>query len=198
MSESPTPLPHCPECGAEVKPLDARCWLCHRSLIAEAEVVESDTPLPSRPVPPRRANAAQFSLETLMLVITLIAVCLGIIMAAPGYGIVVAMVAAPALVRTLMAGHQERKAGKPLALGEKVLTFIASTGVALAVLVTGGTAFAAACMGSCFVAAGLGDVYPGAGWNNDLVAYFLLGVSGLVGLGTAGWMFWVLRPRRNA
>jgi hypothetical protein len=196
MSDSSQPLPHCPECGAAVKPLDASCWLCHRSLVVQAEVVEPG-PAHARRLPPRAANPAQFSLETLMLVITLIAVCLGLIMAAPGWGIVVAIVAAPALVRTLVAGYQERKAGTPMALGEKVLTFIASTGVTLAVLVTGATAFAAACMGSCFVALNLESAVPGAQWrNSDWIAYVLLGVSSLIGLGTAGWMFWVLRPRR--
>lgn len=181
----------CPDCGAAVKPLDATCWLCRRSLVVEAEVVGS----PARP----RANPAQFSLETLMLVITLIAVCLGMIMALPGVGILVAIVAAPALVRTLVAGYQDRAAGTPMTLSEKLLTFAASTGVALAVLAAGSTAFAAACFGSCMVAMGFLEG-PGrlTGASEELVVYSLIGFSVLVGLGTAGWLFWILRPRRSS
>jgi len=198
-SASPTPPAACPDCGAALKPFATQCWLCHRLLVVEAELVEPGSPFEAQYAPPKWVNPAQFSLETLMLVITLIAVCLGMIMALPGLGIVVAIVAAPALVRTLMAGYQERKSGTPMTLGEKLLTFAASTGVTLAVLVTGGTAFAAACVGSCFVAIGLENAgQPAGGWRQygDLFIYVLIGMSALIGLGTAGWMFWILRPRR--
>jgi hypothetical protein len=194
MNQLPSSEPHCRDCGAAVKPLDRQCWLCHRSLVVEAELVEPDY------APPKWINPAQFSLETLMLVITLIAVCLGMIMAEPGVGVLVAIVAAPALVRTLIAGYQDRKAGTPMTLGEKLLTFTASTGVALAVLVTGGTAFAAACAGSIFVACGLESAGAGPsmmGRSGEMLLYVLLGASGLIGMGTAGWLFWILRPRRT-
>lgn len=192
--------PHCPECGAAARKADVKCWLCHRPLVVTAELVEAGSPFVDRPGPPKWVNPAQFSLETLMLVITLIAVCLGVIMAAPGWGVVLAIVAAPALVRTLVAGYQDRKAGTPMTLGEKLLTFLASTGVTLAVLVTGGTAFAAACAGSLFVACGLESTGAGPsvlrGRTGELVLYGLLGISALIGLGTAGWLFWILRPRK--
>jgi len=196
--KTPDPLSAaCPECGASVKPQDATCWLCRRSLVALAELVQPATS-PFRPghAPRARANPAQFSLETLMLVITLIAVCLGMIMALPGLGILVAIVAAPALVRTLVAGYQDRVAGSPMTLGEKLLTFAASTGVTLAVLVTGGTAFGAACFGSCLVVVGIQGGVLGGGPGTEALAYVLLGISALVGLATAGWLFWLLRPRR--
>ena len=88
-----------------------------------------------------------------------------------------------------------------MTLGEKLLTFLASTGVTLAVLVTGGTAFAAACAGSLFVACGLEAAGAGqsvlAGRNGEMVVFVLLGGVALIGLATAGWLFWVLRPRRQ-
>lgn len=200
MSQSHPTERYCPECGAAARPADVNCWLCHRPLVVTAELVEAGPPFAGRPAPPKWVNPAQFSLETLMLVITLIAVCLGMIMALPGLGVLVAIVAAPALVRTLVAGYQERSAGTPLTLGEKLLTFLASTGVSLAVIATGWTAFAAACYGSCLVAWGLesaGAGPPAFGRSGELVLYAMLGVSALIGLGTAGWLFWVLRPRRK-
>jgi hypothetical protein len=196
MSTAPQALAHCPDCGAEAPADSLKCWLCHRQLAVQAELVDEDSPRSHR-APPRRTSGVQFSLETLMLVITLFAVCLGVIMAAPGLGILVAIVAAPALVRTLVAGYQERKAGTPLTLGEKLLTFLASTGVSLAVVITGWTAFAAACLGSCFVVVGL-ESTGGNWWRtyDDTIFFVLFGVSAIVGLGTAGWLFWVLRPRK--
>jgi len=198
--KTPDPLgPHCRECGAAIQPQDRQCWLCHRLLAVEAELVETGSPFVPQYAPPKWVNPAQFSLETLMLVITLIAVCLGMIMALPGVGILVAIVAAPALVRTLVAGYQDRKAGTPMTLGEKLLTFAASTGVTLAVLVTGGTAFAAACFGSCFVAMSLENTQLGqsfGGRSGETLALVLLGFSAVVGLVTAGWLYWILRPRR--
>jgi hypothetical protein len=200
MNQSPSLEPHCRDCGAAIQPQDSQCWLCHRLLAVEAELVEPGSPLAPQYAPPKWVNPAQFSLETLMLVITLIAVCLGMIMAAPGVGVLVAIVAAPALVRTLVAGYQDRQAGTPMTLGEKLLTFAASTGVTLAVLVTGGTAFAAACAGSIFVACGLESAGAGPSVlgpsGGELLLFVLLGGSALIGLGTAGWLFWLLRPRR--
>ena len=160
-----------------------------------AEVVES-------PVVPdferrRRANPTQFSLESLMLVVTLVAVCLGMIMALPGLGVLISIVAAPALVRTLIAGYQEKAAGGHLTLAEKVMAFVASTGVTLAVLVTGFAAFGAACFGSCFVALGVESSGVMKGNSGETLIMTLLGFSALVGLATAVAMFWLLRPRRG-
>lgn len=196
----------CPDCGADVRPSDERCWLCQRALstadIVTAELVEPPAP-PIVPqwVQAQRANPTQFSLETLMLVVTLVAVCLGMLAAAPGLGILASIVAAPALIRTLIAGYQERAAGSQLSLGEKVIAFLASTGVTIAVLSAGATAFLAACFASCLVVIGISNVGQGPGGgiiNDDAIIYSALGFSILVGLATTIWLFWLLRPQRAA
>lgn len=186
----------CPECGAVVQPADAACWLCHRPLAVMAEVVESPPVVPDWEQR-RRANPAQFSLESLMLVVTLVAVCLGMMMALPGLGILISIVAAPALVRTLIAGYQEKVAGGHLTLAEKVMAFVASTGVTLAVLVTGFAAFGAACFGSCLVVVGMEGSGATRGINQETLITTLLGFSALVGVATAISLFWLLRPRRG-
>jgi hypothetical protein len=160
-----------------------------------AEVVE--TPVVPDWERQRRANPTQFSLESLMLVVTLVAVCLGMVMALPGLGILISIVAAPALVRTLIAGYQEKAAGGHMTLTEKVMAFVASTGVTLAVLVTGFAAFGAACFGSCLVALGVQESGAIRNVNGDTVIMTLLGFSALVGLATAVALFWLLRPRRG-
>src|SRR6187402_3410953 len=107
-SEPAAAAARCPECGADVRPLDEKCWLCQRPLSAKdvitAELIQPAAPpiVPEWVAARSTANPAQFSLETLMLVITLVAVCLGMIAATPGLGVLVSVVAAPALIRTLI------------------------------------------------------------------------------------------------
>jgi hypothetical protein len=198
MSDSTASPPAlCPECGASVKASDDACWLCKRPLAVAAELVGLPVPavVPDWVQRQRQANPAQFSLESLMLVITLIAVCLGMIAAVPGLGVLVSIVAAPALIRTLIAGYYEKAAGGKLTLGEKVMAFVASTGVTLAVLATGASAFATACFGTCLVFIGLESGNLLRGRSEETVMFAFLGISALVGLATAGWMFWILRPK---
>jgi hypothetical protein len=195
---------HCPECGALVAPTDADCWLCYRPLVVVAEMVESPALPPvivrAPPRPIGRAQPLQFSIETLLLVTTLVAVCLGLSLSAPGLGIPLAIIAGPALVRTLIAGHRERAAGHKLSMGEKVLTFLASTGIMVAVVAAGCAAFFATCTGVIFGGMALHEATgrrlfgtgPGDVW---VLALILL--SSAVGLGTAGWIFWLTRPRRK-
>ena len=68
----------CPECGARVKPTDAKCWLCGRELVLTADVVEESSQSPfAASWSPRvgvQPRPFQFSLESLLLVITLAAV----------------------------------------------------------------------------------------------------------------------------
>jgi hypothetical protein len=161
-------------------------------------VVEPTPPpiLPAWEAARRRANPLQFSLESLMLVITLVAVCLGMIAAIPGVGVLVSIVAAPALIRTLVAGFQQRAAGQQMTLSEKALAFLASTGITLAVLTAGGTAFATACFASCLVALGISEATSSSRvMNEEGLIYTVLGFSSLVGLATTIWLFWLLRPK---
>jgi hypothetical protein len=195
--------PLCPACGAQVQPTSTACWLCQEPLASPAEIVEAELVEPTPPpiIPAweqarRTASPLQFSLESLMLVITLVAVCLGMIVAMPGVGVLVAIVAAPALVRTLIAGFQQRAAGSQMTLSEKALTFLASTGITMAVLAAGGTAFASACFASCLVALGVSSATtPSGRINEEYWIYIVLGFSSLVGLATTVWLFWLLRPQ---
>ena len=191
----------CPECGARLRAADAKCWLCGRQLTHDAEIVEATIVAPAwveSHQPPLKPW--QFSLESMLLVITLVAVCLGMIVAMPGIGVLAAIVAAPALIRTLMVGYQERRAGHKQSMGEKVLAFLASTGVAIAVVLAGASAFGAACFASCLVVLGLESTRGtggGGGQWLDQAIWVAIAFSSIVGLGTAGWLFWITRPIRT-
>lgn len=203
QSDQPTAR-SCPECGARLKAADAKCWLCGRPIkddaVVIAEVIGGAAPeWVQAHQPPLKPW--QFSLESMLLVITLVAVCLGMIVAMPGIGVLAAIVAGPALIRTLMVGYQERRAGHKQSIGEKVLAFLASTGVAIAVLLAGASAFGAACFASCLVVLGLESTRPGGGgaggqWM-EYAIWAAFAFSSIVGIATAGWLFWITRPIRT-
>jgi hypothetical protein len=186
----------CGECGALVG-TSGVCWLCGAPVVISAELVEPAGVSPFVPdwEKKRRASASQFSLESLMLVITLISVCLGMMVAVPGLGVLVCIVAVPALVRTLIVGRQRKEAATPLNLGEKVLTFFASTGIMLGILLAGMSAFAVACVGTCFAAFGIANA-SGSGAAENWIFPVALGAATLAAVAVVGWLFWITRPRR--
>jgi hypothetical protein len=193
----------CPECGARVKPADATCWLCGRELAVRAEVVEdfSESPFAASwsPRVGVQPKPFQFSIESLLLVITLAAVCLGAFVATPGLGVLALIVAAPALLRTVYEGHQARQRGKSLTLSEKLLSFAASAGIALAALSAAAGAFFAACTASilavCFASAAAPNQNLGGAENTIfIICAVVCGVASLAGFAGIFWLTW---PKRR-
>lgn len=176
----------CPHCGA-LCPQDAPwCWMCRAAASTQA---------PGPASAPRSLGPWQYSLQSLLLVITLVAVFLGLIVMEPGLAIIAAIFVAPAVVHVLVARHRERTRGKPATMGDKAVTFALSTAAALVSLALGGAAFGAAIFASCIVEARVLAPRMPAGSQN-LVAFSLLGISILVAVMTAGFVYWLLRPRR--
>lgn len=192
----------CPECSARIKPTDEKCWLCGRELVVTAEVVEDFAESPFAASWSPRADAKpipfQFSLESLLMVITLAAVCLGAFVTTPGLGVLALIVAAPALLRTVYEGHQARQRGKSLTLAEKMMSFAASAGIALAALSAAAGAFFAACTASilavCFTSAAGGNIGSGAEQTIFTVCAIVCGVASLAGFIGIFWLTW---PRRR-
>ncbi|HVX09657.1 MAG TPA: hypothetical protein VHC22_00510 [Pirellulales bacterium] len=83
-----------------------------------------------------RETAATFSLSSLFLVITLAAVTAGAFAAAPGLGIVFAVVATPALIRAIVVTSRRKTRGVASTRGQKVVTFLGSVGMVLLILST--------------------------------------------------------------
>jgi hypothetical protein len=80
-----------------------------------------------------------------MLVIALIAVCLGVLVEIPGLGVVLLLVSTPALIRTLMAVSRGKAAGRPLSGWEKMTVFAGSLGVVAVIGLASLIAFIATC-----------------------------------------------------
>jgi hypothetical protein len=178
----------CSECGASLDARDRRCWLCERDLPAGSDSTNPyASPAAARETPP--AGLAQFSLSSLMLVRTLVAVCLGVTMLAPGLGIGLIVLATPAFVRTMVAGLRSKQAGVALTPAEKVGAFLLSLAIMACIAVAAVVAFQVACWGSCALAASIGGEGEGAMWLG-----IVLGTA--AGLGTLGWLLWISRPTK--
>jgi hypothetical protein len=140
---------------------------------------------------PADGTPATFSLVSLLLVITLFAVCLGLTLVAPGLGLLAFMVATPAFARTWWVRNRRKAAHARMDVGDKIVVFFASTGI---VSLIGGGAVAAFCA-VCFP---IGYVGFALSYGNNHpagpVLFFGAWISGFVVAGTvmcflASWMW---------
>jgi O-antigen/teichoic acid export membrane protein len=146
-------MEHCPDCGGLLSPADDRCWLCHwrrpkkpagsapdQAAITLATLAK--TPGEGRPCPqyPDRTHL-QFSLATLLLIMTLTSVLCGLIAAAPGLGIPIAVLSVPALVRTCITASRRQKRGEAMPFEEKASTFVVTVVLGGALLATTAVVF---------------------------------------------------------
>ncbi len=110
----------CSDCGAKNSSGRVGCWLCQKPLtlrsagtsIAKDEVNET--------VP------AQFSMSSIFLITTLIAILCAVFAAAPGLGILWAIVATPPVVRTVLVVNRIKRTGSLVSPKNKVLLFLTS------------------------------------------------------------------------
>jgi hypothetical protein len=154
-----TPLPQnatCPECGAELVPGAKKCWLC--ALRADATTTpprdasgtggEAAAPMNpyASPAPPSGHLDRTFSLTSMFLWTTLVAVVMGVASFAPGLGIMLAVLSLPAAARTIGTVYRRKqRRGGSIGAAEKIETFIASFGIVLAIVIGAVTAFTAVC-----------------------------------------------------
>jgi hypothetical protein len=97
----------------------------------------------------------QFGIASLMLVMTLVAVLFGVGAMAPGLGIALGVLAAPALIRTSVVAARAGARGEPMAPSRKIDLFVASLFVVGVVAVAAGAAFVVTCFPLGFAAFGL-------------------------------------------
>jgi hypothetical protein len=153
MSQPLPDMTRCSECGAAIEVGDSRCWLCGRQAGADAPIV-------AQLVEPPALARPQFTLSTMMLIITLICVCLGVVSIAPGLIVPLLAIVVPALFRTISA---TKRAGRDVTLADRVATFLTSIGVVFLAWIGGLVAFAAACFTAVGIALGAGGMAGDAG-----------------------------------
>ena len=76
-----------------------------------------------------------FSLATMFLIMTLASVCMGLIVAVPGLGILACILMGPVFIRTIKVVRHREAAGQSVAPGEKVAMFVGSFAVASVIAV---------------------------------------------------------------
>lgn len=181
-----TGFARCPDCGAQT-PLDAQtCWMCGRLLI---QLVAE---------PPRRAVATSpvsFSLATLMLMVTLVAVGLGMFAIWPGLGILYCLAMAPALVRTAVGARRRQLSGQTLGLDRKFQLFATSLAVSVAAFVAAIVAFFATCFSTCLIYSSAGGRWNGA--SGELFAWLSLLAAGGLAIVAFGFVFYLFRTSRR-
>jgi hypothetical protein len=167
------PARHCRDCGAAVTPEATCCWLCGKDLRADAtggtgvlpvrggalatrqgraaeaaatpQGAASESPFAPGAGPAERRTLFQFSLASMLLIITLCAVVLGAFSVAPVLGIGLAVLATPALVWTCVTAMRRRARGQPMDPVAKVSLFVAALAIAALVAVAAGVAFYVTC-----------------------------------------------------
>ncbi len=185
----------CGACGAENASPRGACWLCG---VALRETAGEGENFYAPPRPTAEDLAPSFSLSTLLLVMTLIALCLGVGAIAPGIAVVLVILSVPALVRTSGILHRRQRAGQPPTLETKLRLFLASFGIVTAIGAASAIGFFAVCLGGGFGVMALGDT-AGAGLDVIPLA-FLTGIGGglAAGILVLVWLSRKLWPTREA
>jgi len=187
----------CPACGARVKAGAARCWYCESDvslLDPLALQLQVQASLVAAPPAPRPDEPLQFSLATLLVVMTFIAACLGISVAVPPLGIPISAIAVGGLVRTLAVGKHYRRLGLPFLLDDKIAEFTVSCGIVVGAL---GVLLITLLLTGFF---GMISAAAIARFNVPYQILMLLtwsyGIIAVVApLAVSGWFLWATRPR---
>lgn len=158
MSETPqaTTATTCPHCGASRARAGQPCWLCDEHVPDDLPWVES-----AEPADPQRFS---FSLSTMMLLMTLASICLGLLVVAPGLGVVVCVILLPVYIRTMMVLRKREAQGMDVSPAAKISLFLGSFFTALVVstvvLAASFGTFCLVCLTSYGVAGGRGGEEP--------------------------------------
>ncbi|HUE74373.1 MAG TPA: hypothetical protein VMP01_26055 [Pirellulaceae bacterium] len=137
----------------------------------------------------------QFSIATLLLVTTLIAVCLALFRIEPGLGALSLLFIVPAFLRTLSLAGREKTYGNRLSAREKVAVFLGSLGVTVIVLLTLGVTLMVGNALSFALAHLLVYLHPAVAAFVGLAAMLS---SIVLALFAAGWMIRRTYPTREA
>jgi hypothetical protein len=124
------------DCGAN-NDADARtCWLCDRQL----------QPSEQRAPASGAGSGPRFTLSWLMLLVTLIAVGLGVEMQIQGLGVALGVLSLPAMIRTTSIARRRGARGRALSTVDRVEIFFVSLIIVVLILLAFCVAFCATCL----------------------------------------------------
>lgn len=191
MSPPPTEdnRKHCPACGAYVEPAWTKCWLCGTQLGAESGSATSPAPSLQAPSIP----AGGYSLASLMLFVTLLAVVLGVCSFAPGIGIPLGIVVLVVWLRTTAVVKYRQAHGRDTSRSEKVQLFAQSFAVVVGLVIVTQVLTILAAVAALFV---ICSAAAGGGGGGESMGWFVAFALGGGALVLTIWM-WVSIVRKR-
>ncbi|HZL89594.1 MAG TPA: hypothetical protein VFB96_14615 [Pirellulaceae bacterium] len=184
-------LHQCAFCGADIAPAAERCWLCGQT----AGAIFDRPPAAPRVSPP--GGPRTFSLATLMLVVTGVCVWLGVTVQWPPVGIVLAILAVPAVARSWWYQRAWRKAGKPQTPAQAAISFLGSLLVVVTIAAAG--LFALATAGHVALVASCSPLEK-TSFGSGLIVTWVFVLAPALGLFIAGlllWRLWIKQVRQS-
>jgi hypothetical protein len=171
---------HCHACQARLHPGAEKCWLCGALVTADAgdSVANVSAALPPTTAP---RPATSFSLATLMLFVTLVAIVCGVFYLAPGLGAIMGLVLLPVMTHTVISVRRVESLGATLGTQDQIAMFFGSLSLVVAAGVAAAIAFGVTCAGGFFAGAAAGESLGAKGY--DSLGW---GMAGGLGLGAIG------------
>jgi hypothetical protein len=190
-------VPHCQACQAQLKIGDAKCWLCGAPVVFDvnAPVV---TNRPAGPPMTTGHRLASFSMATLMMFVTLVAVVCGVFSIAPGVGAALALVLMPVLTHMVIATRREEAMGYTLRPGERFILFFGSLGLVVVAGVAASITFGISCFAGFFAGAAAGDAFGAKGYDSIAWGAFIGMGLGAIAAAYVGYKAMITMSRSSA
>ena len=190
----------CPECGASNHPRATACFLCGHFLDTARPETRTGAPKsPASPTSPELVNpykpsttllspALAFRISSLLMVIAVIAVCMGVAHENVFFGILLAVAVAPALGYTFIVAARRKAKERPMAVFEKVSTFLAAIVGVVMIAVSAVVSFFVTCIP-------VGYATVGAAEDSGLIIALVIG--GTAAVAAAAYMTYYLLHRKG-
>jgi hypothetical protein len=190
-------VPLCHACQAQLKIGDAKCWLCGAPAVFDVNApVATNRPADS-PMTTSR-GVASFSLSTLMMFVTLVAVVCGVFSIAPGVGAALALVLMPVLTHMVIAARREEAMGYTLRPGERFILFFGSLGLVVVAGVAASITFGISCFAGFFAGAAAGDAFGAKGYDGIAWGAFVGMGLGAIAAAYVGYKAMIAMSRNSA
>ena len=190
----------CSRCLAEVDRHADTCWLCEEPLLQPTAPAEQAPDLfslstsPYEPEPHRDAGLS-FSISSILLLTTLVAIIAALIAAEPWLGVPSAIIMAPILVRTAMVVRQRKAMGRTVSVLQKLALITSSLYVAVIILALACVAGIGLLFAMC---AGRGPITGHGGGGDNSTAFIIALIVLAASCWTLIWIFkWIRRRYRD-
>jgi hypothetical protein len=167
-SDAISNVPHCHVCKAELQIGQDRCWLCGAARGSGSDA----TPSTQHAAASFSTNSppVRFSLATLMMFMTLVAIVCGVYSIAPGIGIIMGLALLPVMTHAVISVRRAEAMGNRLGNEDRIMMFFGSLSLVVVAGVAASIAFGVTCFAGFFTGAIAGEAlgasgYAGLGWG---------------------------------